>query len=194
MIKPVAIAADIECTSFDREGGDMLTCALVEIMSNHTIGRSKEFYFRPEGTNYFTEKAQEIHGISHWRAMQFPERKKSCNEMLHWLTPIHDLLPLPMVYHANGNFDYRWIESTFRKENMHYHLYKCFRGDQTISTLKMAKQKLKHIPNYKLNTIAKHYGLELDHHKAISDAVVCAEAYIKMINDIDTWTGELDFK
>ena len=44
-----------------------------------------------------------------------------------------------------------------------------------ICTCKMSRSCLPHLENHKLNTLCDHYRLELDHHRADSDAMACAQ-------------------
>lgn len=43
-----------------------------------------------------------------------------------------------------------------------------------ICTCKMSRASLPGVENHKLNTLCDYYGLELDHHRADSDALACA--------------------
>jgi DNA polymerase-3 subunit alpha (Gram-positive type) len=55
-------------------------------------------------------------------------------------------------------------------------------GNTLIDTLKMARNGLKGLNNYKLNTIAERLKIDLGtHHRALSDANTCAEICINLI-------------
>lgn len=190
--KVIAVANDNETTHFDRIGGDLLSAGFVEILEDLTLGRKAVFYSRPRSTKYFTEKAQEIHGISYWKAQTFPEPREMCISVLHWLAPLIELFPLPLVYHANGFFDWYWLESHFEKEDLKSSFLKAFPKSMSVSTLKMARENLVHLDNHKLPTLAEYYGLELEHHEAMSDTIVCAQLYCKMMKKEKVWTGQLD--
>ena len=60
-----------------------------------------------------------------------------------------------------------------------------------VNTISLAKKNIVGLKNYKLNTIADYYQLELDHHEALSDAIVCAEIYCNIQKEIGTFTGRL---
>lgn len=208
MPKVIAIACDTEFTHFNKESGDMITAGMVEILEDYTLGRQGYFEARPSGIKYFTSGAQEVHGISYFKASTFPTRKESCISMLNWLSPLQSLFPLPMVMHGLGKLDYKWMESHFRKEEMHYSLYKAFNEADCIDTITLARKHLKHIQEpidlnhkgelvgkYSLPNVARFYGLhnELDHHNALSDTIVAAKIYCNIMKGINTYTGELDF-
>lgn len=199
-----ALSIDGEFTSFDMIGGDLIALGAVEIMDDLTIGRERAFYFRPTNTKYFTEKAREIHGISYFKASTFPEAKHSCIDFLKWLSPNIDQFPLPIAFWGSWDFDRKWIEVTMQKNDLTSSFQKAFNGCDKINVLKMAKQKLKHVPlpkastddesrkgQYKLDNVAKFYDIEHSHHEALSDARATAQIYINIEKGIDTWTGEL---
>jgi len=185
-----AIACDVETTHFDKMGGDVIKAAFVEILDNYTLGREVEFSLKPQSSKYYSTEAEKIHGISYWQASQFPERIDTIKEICDWFLPIQDLFQLPMVYHAQGKFDYDWVRLTFMKERVEASFHKIF-NDQPISTVNLAKKKLKQLPNHKLNTVAAHYEIGLDHHQALSDARACALIYCKIMTGEDLYTGTL---
>ena len=50
-----------------------------------------------------------------------------------------------------------------------------------IDTLKLARQKLRGIENYKLSTLAKHFGIsEAQEHRALSDCKITYGIYINL--------------
>ena len=117
----LALAIDVEVTSFDRIGGDLIACAFVEISTDYTLGREAIFYSRPESVKYFTDSAQRVHGISYFKALTFPTRKESCEMIIDWLDA-GSVSGVPLVYHGNGMFDPKWIDAHFEKEEMHLSL------------------------------------------------------------------------
>ena len=188
----IAIAGDIECTSFDKVGGDILSVGLVEILEDLTLGREAEFFSRPESSKYFTEGAQKIHGISYFKAQSFPPRRESCISILHWLKPLIESFPLPFVYHGNGGFDHSWLKWHFAKEDLELSWSKAFPSSLVESTLKMARENLKQLENHKLDTLSEFYGIPTDqHHSALPDARACARIYCNLKQGKNTWSGKL---
>ena len=169
----------------------MIALGVVEILEDLTLGREAVFYFRPTGTKYFTEKAREVHGISYFKASQFPTAEHSCVEFLNWLKPLVDQFPLPVAFFGSWDFDRKWIEMTMQKNNMQTSYWKAFGGCEKINVLKMAKKKLAMLDKHDLKIVCKHYDIPLDHHEALSDARGCAQVYINLEKNINTWTGEL---
>lgn len=191
-MNPIAIACDGEFTSFDKIGGDLIKWAMIEILEDFTLGREKEWSLKAYSTKHFTEGAQKVHGISYWQASQFPERLEVLREIWTWTKEISPD-PIPLVYHGTGNLDPAWLRHTFMKEDLEPHFWTLF-GQETESTLSLARKNLKALPNHKLNTVADHYGIELDHHDALSDARACALIYCNIKKGLKTFTGEFNFE
>lgn len=75
----------------------------------------------------------------------------------------------------NVQFDYRFIRY-YGEENEYSFENKEF------DTLALAQELLAgRISNYKLNTVADHYGFTFQHHRAFDDALVTAKVFIELI-------------
>ena len=78
-----------------------------------------------------------------------------------------------LVGHNAANFDFKFID------------YYCSRIGYTlerkiIDTIPLA-QELLFLPNYKLNTIADHFKISFNHHRAVDDALVTAKIFLELI-------------
>ncbi len=199
----IKLAIDCEFSHFDMIGGDLLSLAAVEVIDDKELGREFVAYCKPRGPKYFSEKAQEVHGISYFKAQMFPDPKESMIAFLQWLHPLMGEFPLESIYWGSWNFDLKWIETTMQNNELISSFYKAFKTEKEAhhNALKMARHMLKTMPippgkdgkkgQYKLDNIARFYGLEHTHHDALSDARVTAQAYIKMMAGEKVWTGEL---
>lgn len=49
-----------------------------------------------------------------------------------------------------------------------------------IDVLKLAHKKLIGMPNYKLNTLAEHFGLEEQKHRALADCILTQQVFLKL--------------
>ena len=205
MSKVIAIACDTEFTSFDKIGGDLLSVGLVEVLDDYTLGRSKVFYSRPRSTKYFTEAAQKVHGFSYFKASTFPEPKDAAIEILNWLAPLKDYFPLTFINHGNGKLDFKWLEQFMTNNSFQSSFWKAFNEDDVENTIALAKTHFTDIKEsteinpingkpyglHTLRNVADHCGLELDHHEALSDAIVCAQIYCRIKLGVGTFTGRL---
>ncbi|MCM1437905.1 MAG: exonuclease domain-containing protein [Roseburia sp.] len=78
-----------------------------------------------------------------------------------------------LVGHNAANFDYKFIE--------HY-CAKCgYVPERKLFDTLPLSQNLLHLSNYKLNTVADHFGITFNHHRAADDALVTAKIFIELI-------------
>ena len=75
----------------------------------------------------------------------------------------------------NVTFDARFIQY-YGEENGFYF------GHRQLDTLTLAQELLRgQLPNYKLNSVADHFGFTFNHHRAFDDACVTAKVFIEFI-------------
>lgn len=75
----------------------------------------------------------------------------------------------------NVEFDYRFV--SYYGEQCGY-MFEHNRCD----TLALAQQVLRgRLANYKLNTVAEHYGFTFNHHRAFEDAAVTAKVFVELV-------------
>ena len=49
-----------------------------------------------------------------------------------------------------------------------------------VDVLKMARKKMQGMPNYKLSTLAKHFGLDEQKHRALTDCILTQQVFLKL--------------
>ena len=78
-----------------------------------------------------------------------------------------------LVGHNAANFDYKFID---------YYCSQCgyITERKIFDTIPLA-QSLLRLSNYKLNTVADHFGIKFNHHRAADDALVTAKIFIELI-------------
>lgn len=75
----------------------------------------------------------------------------------------------------NVQFDYRFVRYYGEEQGYAFE-------HQQFDTLTLAQEVLRGtVANYKLNTIAAHYGFEFNHHRAFEDAGVTAKIFIELV-------------
>ena len=57
-----------------------------------------------------------------------------------------------------------------------------------ICTCRLAKRALPTLLNHKLDTLCRYYGIKLDHHKADSDALACAQILLRLMKNVSPET------
>lgn len=74
----------------------------------------------------------------------------------------------------NIEFDYSFIKHHSKKHNYIF-------TNRGIDNLLLSREVLPTLANHKLNTIAEHYNLKFDHHRALNDALVTAEIFKRLL-------------
>lgn len=78
-----------------------------------------------------------------------------------------------LVGHNAANFDYKFID---------YYCSQCgYIPERRIFDTLFFSQSLLHLSNYKLNTVADHFGITFNHHRAADDALVTAKIFIELV-------------
>ena len=72
-------------------------------------------------------------------------------------------------------FDYKFIR--------HYGEREGYLFDQKMYDTLSISQEVLRLSNYKLNTLADHYGFSFNHHRAYDDAFVTAKIFIELIKE-----------
>ena len=102
------------------------------------------------------------------------------DDMLIGAPSISDVIPdfykftagCTLVAH-NAQFDCKFIRYYGEREGFDF-------NHRQLDTVYLA-QELLHLKNYKLNTIADHFGFTFNHHRAYEDAFVTAKIFIELI-------------
>lgn len=78
-----------------------------------------------------------------------------------------------LVGHNAANFDYKFID---------YYCAQCgYMPERKLFDTLPFSQSTLHLSNYKLNTVADHFGITFNHHRAADDALVTAKIFIELI-------------
>lgn len=160
------IAIDFETANSDRHSPCEIGLVLVE---NFEIKEKLSFLIRPK-ENYFDAFNVDLHGIDENLVENESEFDVVYNKLKTYFSNY------PIVAH-NASFDISVLRHTLDLYNIDYPetKYSC--------TYQMSKQHLKGQFSYKLDSICNYYNLELDHHRALSDAIACAEIAIKIFKE-----------
>jgi DNA polymerase III epsilon subunit-like protein len=173
---------DVETTGFDVWRNSMIAFSSV-IATKDGLEFIDQYtgYSKPESKKFWSDDAEKIHGFTYKEAMKFPEPRQAGIDFLKFLKPYkHDNnFPMLSVYHGAGNFDLRWCDAFFAKNKLWHSWQKVSSMKQIESTMYLAKSHME-ADNYKLDTVCKILGIDLDHHKAESDALACFLIYKKL--------------
>lgn len=75
----------------------------------------------------------------------------------------------------NIEFDYKFIKYCAKESG---YVFK----NKGIDTLAFARETVKGLKNYKLNTVCGHFGIEFLHHRALSDAHATAKMFLELVS------------
>lgn len=176
---------DLETTGLNPWQNEILTLSIsaCDIKTKTQINEF-EIEMRPEFMNHWQDGAEKIHGISKDRALKFPPRSEGRDDLIEFLEFHKKATPQIFCCHAlsfkgQGLFDWSFLYAEFFKAEKHFELFKYFHDIRsTINYAKEASSKgLIGFENNKLDTIAKHFNIPLDHHNAKSDRMACQEIY-----------------
>ena len=177
---------DLETTGFDPIRNDVIEICIIVTDSNRVP--INEFYskVKPPIINNITwsESAEKVHGISVESLEHEPSRRDVCIKLLNFLKPYKDPdnFPQPFVFHANGFFDFNFLEWMYRKETLEYSFWKMFSVNKAVSTIKLARAETAH-NSHGLAVWAERLGFDLKHHSAQSDTLCCLKIYDYLMKD-----------
>jgi len=140
----------------------------IVVVRNSKIVKTYSSYIKPS-PNQFHPFFTGIHKID----AKMVRKSPSFNEL--W-TDISDYLEdIEMLVAHNARFDISVLRACCEKYKIQYELPTHF------CTCQEARKKLPYLANHKLSTVCTHYGIELNHHEALSDAKASALIALKLL-------------
>ena len=155
---------------FETTGLDPSSCKIIEIgavkVVNGSLIETFQTLINPE-----TEIPQEITDITH-----------ISQEMVDDAPTIEQVLPdfYKFTYGSvlsayNIGFDYQFLSNNGQRLRLLF-------NNQQIDTLKLARDKVPSLSNYKLSTVVKALNITLNNaHRALADAYATAKVFVKLI-------------
>lgn len=161
------IVLDCETTGFASETDRVIQFSGIKFCILNGIMKEKErfdVYINPMFP--IPEKITELTGITD----EMLSKAKEENEVFPTICAF--LGDNPIVCGQNTRFDLRFINAMFERNN------RVFEFQMMLDTLEMAKDLVdaKEVPNRKLETLAKHFGVShgLSFHNAMDDVIACS--------------------
>ncbi|WP_119677433.1 exonuclease domain-containing protein [Indioceanicola profundi] len=156
------VAIDFETANEQRNSACAIGLSWVE---DGRVVRTEEFLIRPPELR-FTPFTIAVHGIRPQDVAHEPEFPDV------WARLLPDLAGCTLIAH-NASFDMGVLRAMLE----HYRMD--VPGHGFLCTLVTARRLWPELERHKLNHLAWHFGIELDHHKAGSDAQACAEIALR---------------
>ena len=176
------LSCDLETSNIDPFTGDWIhgSFALLTYPGLITV-KEIEIFSRP---NCWSDESFQVHGIRRDKAEKFQSREDALNELINFLPKerFHFLCHAnPNNYGEHYHFDYAFLKMDFMNTYNVFLFWSYFSDELVLSTHTLMKKSGIKLPNYRLNTIADHFGIPLDHHNATSDRKACEKIYRKLI-------------
>ncbi|MGF7046008.1 DNA polymerase-3 subunit epsilon [Paenibacillus sp. DS2015] len=157
------VAIDFETANANRSSACSL--GLVEVQGG-IITSEHVWLIDPEQP--FDYRNIQIHGITESMICGMPT--------FHELWPtLEPLLQGKQVVAHNASFDMSVLRYCLDKAVVDYPTFQYF------CTYLLSKKMLRNVSSYKLNVIAEHYDIPLNHHEALDDARACAKILLKLL-------------
>ena len=157
-------AIDFETANLKRSS----VCS-VGIVTYRQGKKDKDFYSLIQPIpNYYSPQCVQVHGISDYDTANAPLLPEV------WAQAEKIIGDLPLVAH-NRAFDYSCLKKVFEAYGMGYPDYEFY------CTLTAAREQLPNLPNHRLDTLSRYFGIKLNHHHALSDAEACAQLALRLL-------------
>lgn len=153
----------IDFETANRQTHSACSVALTIVRNNQIVD---EYYTLIKPDTWFDAMNTRIHGIREQDVLHSPYFPEVWKEMSSYFTAEQ------LVVAHNMPFDKRILQGTLNYYGVEQPNF------QTLCTVQSSRRLLKQLPNHKLNTVADHYGIPLNHHHALDDARACATILI----------------
>jgi len=162
------VVIDIETSGLDPEKDEIIEIGAVKVKDQEVIDKFN-FLIKPqkpisskiEGFTNITNDMLQTNGVDISVAMKL------------FISFIENL---PLVAH-NIEFDYSFLRKACSECGLN------LISNQSIDTLAIARRKLKNVSNYKLETLANFFEIEVSSmHRSLSDCELTYQVYEKLIN------------
>ena len=161
------VVFDVETTGLSAAGGHRIIEIGAVAVSGETMG--EEFWSLIHTGAPITKAARKVHGIT-------PEMLVGQPEAEEVMALFKDFVGTSMLVAHNASFDVGFLQWECMRVGLLLNCrYRC--------TLKLSRKRFPTLPNYKLETVARHCGIAVDEyrrHCALNDARLAAQIWIEM--------------
>ena len=165
------VVFDLETTGLSSAYEKITEIGAVKIKNGEIVERFSTFV-NPEKT--ISEKITELTGITNEMVKDAPSEKQALEAFFSFWDS-----KTPLVAH-NASFDIGFLYEAAKRCNVDF-------TPCSIDTFPLAKALYPSLKNYKLDTVAEHLECsDFNHHRALDDANVLAEIFLKMLDRLDS--------
>lgn len=152
---------DLETTGLSPEQHEIIEIGAIKYVNGIETERFHT-YVKPDSP--ITSQITKINGITNSMVKDAPKIDTAIKSFENFIESLH------LVAH-NASFDMGFIQT-----NMNYYHDTIF-DNKVIDTLTLSRKYIE-TPNHKLETLKKHFRIDVGSHNAIDDCVVCAKVYM----------------
>ncbi|WP_459128765.1 PolC-type DNA polymerase III [Guggenheimella bovis] len=163
------VAFDIETTGFNPETCEIIEIGGVRIKNFEVVGSFNEL-IKPK--TRIPEHITELTGIRN----EDVEHAKDAETVLK---AFHEFIQDSTLVAHNVDFDYPFIQTEYRRLGIDIQ-------NPKVDTLALSRLLLTKIKRHRLNQVAKFLKItQLEHHRALDDALVCGKIFIHLLHDLN---------
>lgn len=157
------VVLDVETTGLDHYNCDIIQISILTY-ANHKLVDKYVSYVRPV-YDELTPKITRLTGIKQSDLDDAPTFKEIANS-------IYNLINNQLIIAHNAKFDMNFICESFKRYDFDKNVELT-----AFDTLRAARKYIKGLPNYKLETLKKHFNIDVKSHDAYNDCLVTQKVY-----------------
>jgi DNA polymerase III alpha subunit (gram-positive type) len=163
---------DVETTGMYSDKNDVVQLACIPVVNGVPQQFFNEFC-QPKNWNAIEEGAIRVHGITRDRMKTFQTQEQLLDKLIPYLKSFDTKF---IIAGYNVDFDKRFMGDMFSKCGRPEDFFSLFElhTHDVYKRVKTVKTQIK-TENHKLETLAKHYGIEIKAHDAYSDIAATIE-------------------
>lgn len=160
---------DFETTGFNASQHEIIQIGAVKFRDGVDVARFERF---SEPFYPIPWKITQITGITNEMVIGAPPIEQSLREL-------HAFLEGETIVAHNASFDMKFLYENLRRAEIDHDSFK------VVDTVRLARESIVGLPNYKLPTLKDFLGIDIGSHTAIEDCLVTGELYYycKKIHD-----------
>lgn len=157
---------DVETTGLYADKNDIVQLACIPAIDGIEKDGFNEFC-QPINWNAIEQEAVNVHGITVDRMKQFQKPEVALDKFIKYIRSFNTKF---IIAGFNVDFDRQFLSAMFTKHGRSEEFFELFEINthDTYKRVKLIKNQIK-TPNHKLETLAKHYKIEIKAHDALSD-------------------------
>jgi len=170
---------DLETTGLEPYSDNIIEIACIKYRNNQEIDRFETlvqpppYYLDLDGNPvYVPDFISDLTGITNKMLEEAPQ-------FAVFGQKLYDFLNGELLLGHNVNFDIRFLWAKYR-----FDYYLPFFNDY-VDTLRLSRRILPDLPRHTLTAMVEHYGIETQHHRALSDCLATHKLLLKLAETVN---------